>query len=119
MKNRFKKAIILSICIGICFLSGLAVSSEDEGRDPFASQLPGARGAQRELSDMPRPQLSINGIVWQTSMPQAIVNNQVVKIGDEISQDIRIIGISKEGVTVEYEGKTFFYSSSALVPVKK
>ena len=52
------------------------------------------------------PNLVIYGLVWNTDLPQAIVNNQVVNIGDKVSGS-EITDISAEGVEVLHQGKRF------------
>ena len=52
----------------------------------------------------PLPPLDIQGIVWGGRLPQAIINNQVVKIGDLVS-GVRVVDISKKGITVFYSGR--------------
>lgn len=47
--------------------------------------------------------LRVQGIVWGTDMPQAIVNNTVVKVGEVIG-GAEIVDIRKEGVYVLYKG---------------
>jgi hypothetical protein len=46
------------------------------------------------------PEINITGLIWNTHKPQAILNDSVMGIGDEIS-GWKIIEISKEGVVVE------------------
>ncbi len=43
------------------------------------------------------PQLNISGIVWNTERPQAIVNGQVITVGDTISA-FTITKIDKNGI---------------------
>jgi membrane protein implicated in regulation of membrane protease activity len=58
---------------------------------------------------VPMPQLSIEGLVWNAAMPQAIVKGKVVKIGDSI-EGVKVVKITKEGITVEHEGEEVFVS---------
>ena len=48
--------------------------------------------------------LKIKGIVWGGDRPQAIINDQIVNIGDKI-QDTKVVAITEDGVDVEYKGK--------------
>jgi hypothetical protein len=52
----------------------------------------------------PLPDFVIQGIVWNTDTPQAIINGQVVKIGDNM-QGVKIIGIEQKGILIEYIGE--------------
>ena len=58
-----------------------------------------------KISTQP-PTLQVNGIVWNTDRPQAIINSYVVGIGDIIAE-ARIIDITRRGVSFEYQGKRF------------
>ena len=51
----------------------------------------------------PLPPLVISGIVWERKQPQAIVNNTVVGVGDEIS-GVKIQSIHKSEIVVLFEG---------------
>lgn len=52
------------------------------------------------------PELTINGVVWGTERPQAIINNQVVSIGDTI-ENSKIVDIHPDGVDVIFSNKLF------------
>ena len=60
----------------------------------------------------PLPNLEVQGIVWGSALPQAIINNRVVKIGD-IIQGVRVVDISKKGITVFYSGRQQLIASPA------
>ena len=51
------------------------------------------------------PKFVITGLVWNSERPQAIVNAQVVDIGDTISE-AQITAIRKTGIDVNFQGKT-------------
>lgn len=73
-------------------------------RNPFESTLP--TDIEKASKDAPMPSLTIDGLVWGSEKPQAIINDTVVQLGDEI-QGAKLIDISKEGVTVIYNGKLY------------
>jgi len=50
------------------------------------------------------PKLIITGLVWNTDRPQAIINGQVVDIGDTL-QATKIVAINKTGVDISFKGK--------------
>jgi hypothetical protein len=52
------------------------------------------------------PNLKITGIVWNTSRPQAIINERVVSIGDVVSE-ATITTIERSGIRIKYQGTTF------------
>ncbi len=58
------------------------------------------------------PLLTINGLVWNSEFPQAIVNNQIVKLGDTI-EGVTVVGIHREGIDITFEGAQFTISKDA------
>jgi hypothetical protein len=52
------------------------------------------------------PALTVQGLVWGGTFPQAIINNKVVKEGD-IVEGAKIISIEKKGITVFFKGGQF------------
>lgn len=51
-----------------------------------------------------RPDLKLQAVFWGTADPQAIINRQTVSVGDTL-QGVKIISISKNGVTVSINGQ--------------
>lgn len=56
-----------------------------------------------KLPPLPQPNFTITGIIWNTDRPQAIINGQVVDIGDVI-QDFKIESISPTAIEVSIKG---------------
>jgi len=95
-----------------------------ELHDPFASVLP------KEIFEVPKeiskeeipiseglislPTFNIQGLIWGSPNPQAIINGKVLKVGDTI-EGAKIINISKNGIDIIYEGRLF----SLLSPGKE
>jgi hypothetical protein len=50
--------------------------------------------------------IKINGIIWNTEMPQAIVNDHVVRLGEDLLGG-KIVAIKKDGIEVEHHGKKY------------
>ena len=74
-------------------------------RDPFRSPFEALSSPLDEVPvEVGLSHLTVQGMVWDSAMPQAIINNQVVKIGEVISE-AKILDIRKEGVYVLYENK--------------
>lgn len=100
-------------------------------RDPFQSSItkeeeissavsPETSEKTAIISESSLPPLTVQGIVWGGTFPQAIINNKVVKIGDTIktaieSEEISIIGIDKDGITVSFQNIQYKLSSPAAV----
>ncbi|MDD3375591.1 MAG: hypothetical protein PHY73_07730 [Candidatus Omnitrophica bacterium] len=52
------------------------------------------------------PELIVSGLIWNTKLPQAIINQNVVTVGDTIESS-KIVNIHKDGVDVLFSGITF------------
>jgi hypothetical protein len=64
-----------------------------------------------ESSELTNPTLNLNrftvqGIIWGVKVPQAIINNQVLTIGDLI-EGAEILSIEKSGVTLIFSGSVY------------
>jgi hypothetical protein len=55
-----------------------------------------------------KPNFRFMGLVWNTKKPQAIIDNQVVKVGDIVGTTWMVTKIVKEGVEVTSQNITFF-----------
>jgi hypothetical protein len=115
--------LILGIIIFGCSIDEVAFCEEETlnqaeffeagVRDPFVSLLPAKRDVVRtvstgktELQPTALPTLSVQGLIWGSNKPQAIINNKVFNIGDQI-EGAKIIEISKDGVKLSYQDKIF------------
>ncbi len=52
------------------------------------------------------PKLTVNGLIWGTDKPQAIINDRVVSIGDTI-ENSRIVDINQNGVDIIFSNNLF------------
>jgi hypothetical protein len=50
--------------------------------------------------------IKISGIIWNTDLPQAIVNDRVVRVGEDL-QGAKILSIKKEGIEVMYRSTKY------------
>lgn len=57
-----------------------------------------------EAQQIQLPSLIISGLIWDSDRPQAIINNQIIDIGDRI-EDMLVIAIRKQEIDVEYQNK--------------
>jgi len=78
-------------------------------RDPFRRY---NESGSKEVGQQPLPALVVTGVVWGTDIPQAIINDKVVRQGDSIN-DVKIIEINKEGISVVFQGRQYNVSSPA------
>ena len=102
------------------FRSGLSADQEGAGAPEAEALLAGDKKAtEKKPSEL--FSFSIQGIIWNTDTPLAIINDRVVKINDAILfpkennvlESVKIINIEKDGVSVEYSGVTEKLSSPA------
>jgi hypothetical protein len=125
-----KRKIIFIIGLGLIFGLGinyLFAAEEEEAilkpveykaqslRDPFQDYIEEAETvtpAPVEPVPVQLPAVTIQGIVWGGTTPQAIINNKVVKVGDTI-EGMRVISIDKSGITVSYGNREFNLASPA------
>ena len=63
-----------------------------------------------EQKEILPPSMNIYGLIWNTNRPQAIVNNQIVQVGDKI-ENWTIDKIDQNGLEISGYGKTVFISS--------
>ncbi len=52
------------------------------------------------------PNLKLQGILWGTARPQAIINRKIVSVGDAI-ENAEILSVSREGVVVSFNGQQY------------
>jgi hypothetical protein len=82
--------------------------------NPFKSWLPEEKPVEEiqrliEEKEGELPEFTVQGIVWEETFPQAIINNSVVKIGDKI-EGAEILEIERDRIKLSYEGIIFFLS---------
>ena len=87
---------------------------KDPFKEPFIEI---SKEASREAdASQQAMNLTVQGVIWNAKVPQAIINNKVVKIGDTI-EGVKIINITKEGITV-FSGKgQYILSSPGMNPI--
>lgn len=59
------------------------------------------------------PAYTIQGVIWGTELPLAIINNKVLKIGDMLDE-AKVENIDKNGVVVSLKGNLFTLSAPAF-----
>ncbi len=125
----------------ICCL-GKAQGSPEEGsmkkveytsqdlRDPFQSpfEVISAQEQEEEIEMMEQieelplevglPHIQVQGMIWDSEAPQAIINNTVVGKG-ELVEDIEILDIRKEGIYVLYEGNRYILRPTISSELRK
>jgi hypothetical protein len=104
-------------------VGNIASYNADGYRDPFMPQI--KKEEKKKESDdssvgreVVIPDFSIQGMVWSSDNPQAIIDGQVLRIGDEI-KEAKILSISKEGVKFLFRGKIFTAKPKVTLGVRK
>jgi len=83
-------------------------------RDPFSSLLPqevpaGIAAVARPGQAAPVPEppdLAVRGVIWGGLRPQALIDDGVYDVGDEVS-GATILAIRRDGITVTVQGVAF------------
>lgn len=76
-------------------------------RDPFRSPFEMEKVLDKGVApEAGLSQLQVQGMVWSSKMPQAIINDTVVRIG-EVIEGAEILDIRKEGIYVLYQGRQY------------
>jgi len=95
-------------------------------RDPFKPDIPQKKESKtKKESTVTKPALppeilverDVQGLIWGGSFPQAIIDNKVYKVGDNIG-GARVASITKDGVTLSYAGQELKLSAPSKA-VKK
>ncbi|GEM_PF-3936933 len=55
--------------------------------------------------------LKLNGVIWDTDMPQAIISDKVMKVGDQMD-GAQVTAIDKKGVEILHNGFKYLLSVS-------
>lgn len=86
--------------------------SSTEKRDDLSQGSPGEQGSQSQMVS-----LDVQGLIWGGRFPQAIINNKVVKVGDEVG-GAKVIDIAKDGVVVLSGVQTYKIPSPVLIKME-
>lgn len=64
-------------------------------RDPFEQMTDGDEMAKRPRE--PQGRLLLKGVFWSSGKPQALINDQIVRVGDRVAE-AEVLDIRKDGV---------------------
>jgi type II secretory pathway component PulC len=80
-----------------------------EYRDPFEPVLPAETQTttqERPKDELLPPLITIEGVLWGTDSPSAIIDGDVYKVGDNLKNlDAQVNQIEKNTVFIMYKGK--------------
>ncbi|MDD5070166.1 MAG: hypothetical protein PHV17_05500 [Candidatus Omnitrophica bacterium] len=107
-----KKILFLIGLISICSFSegGLAKALED----PFVSLLPTeiAAAVEGKKTVPVSLEVSVEGVLWGTDVPMAIIDGEVYKVGDTLlNVDAKVFSIEDNRVSLFYSGRLFVKSA--------
>jgi len=116
-RNKIKKCSMVTLIIFVVLTGrGRVIFSQAETkdikyfgvnyRDPFLSFLPEER-VEEKVEIITPPDLKLQGIVWGSPKPQAIINNTVLG-KDDVIQGAKILEIKKEGIDFIYKEHYFW-----------
>ena len=81
-----------------------AIRAREQANEP--TENPNSVSKSQPSAPVELPPLTLQGIFMGGTHPQAIINRQVVSDGDLIGE-VKVVKITKEGVTVSFGGKEF------------
>jgi len=87
----------------------------EESRDPFQDYLNIESQGEMYRKEEKRataslPTLNLEGVILEGKFPLAIINGNVLKINDTFN-DVKVIRIEKEGVSILYHGEEYRLST--------
>lgn len=107
-----KKKVAAFLCAWL--LCGMLYAAEknsvpytgDRYRDPF-----GIGGSTEKTTDVRQEiralALTLDGMVWDSQSPQAIISGKIVGINEEVS-GAKVISIEAKGVKMKYKNQVFY-----------
>ena len=98
-------------------------------RSPFKNQLPvpepevavepALTGGDPEVvvsAPIDPPAIAVQGVVWGSARPKAIIDHHVYGLGDAPAEGASIIAIDAAGLIVEFEGAFWRYAAGSSIP---
>jgi len=97
-----------------------AVEFKSEGtRDPFVSAVPQKPVVYRSTDttvmqgQVKPPNFLVEGMVWGSARPQAIIEDKIYNIGDEV-KGAKIVSIDRDGIKVTFQGNIFLIAPETI-----
>ena len=97
-----------------------AEETRDYPYEPAVQPIPTDQFMQpNDINELPKAEsptlveMIITGLVWNSDRPQAIINGEVMGIGDKV-QDAEIVAIHKTGIDVNFMGKFITINPGAV-----
>lgn len=125
--SHYKKVSILGIIFILSFVFSESGFSE-ERRSPFKDWFPVIKIEPKENEEplvFVEPEKTfdvsiyeVQGLIWATNKPKAIINNEIYSIGDKLG-GADITKIDKEGVILIFDDKEYTVTTKQKINVKK
>lgn len=108
MKILFKTCIIMLIVVFLYSFNVLGYQANikyygNKYRDPFKSLIPKDPKGNKKITSF---EVNVEGIIWATDKPSAIIDGNVLNVGDTVS-GAKIVEISKKGIVFSLGGEQF------------
>ena len=109
-----RKTFLFLMCVSISLVIYAQEEASSPFRDPFDPAIPQEKGPpgppkgpQGEDVITP-PEVTIEGVLWGTDKPQAIIDGEVYKEGDTLKTvDAQVFRIENNTVFIRHKGKVF------------
>ena len=62
--------------------------------------------AEEVMKQFDTSNMDIKGLIWNSDRPQAIINEQVISIGDEVN-GAKLLSVNRDGIKLQYKGVEF------------
>lgn len=87
----------------------------DSEESPFKSPIKDMKKMEIADGDIILPSMTFQGMIWNSARPQAIIDDKVydkediieIETGEIISEKIKIMDITRDGIYLRYKGKDF------------
>ena len=109
-----KKKVINEKAVKIPVQKSIAIKKSSQQIQKMQNK---GSGKNKNIKENQEPQASsleanVTGLIWNSNRPQAIVDGEVLEIGDKIN-GMEIVSIQKTGIEVKFSEKTFKIKSIA------
>jgi hypothetical protein len=97
----------------LVFAMPLNIYAQGAYRDPFESLLPKeeakiAIGGEKAAKALPSLSVVVQGVLWGSDMPQAIIDGDVYRVGDKLKKiDAKVFRIMNNVVFIAYGDKIY------------
>lgn len=99
-------AFAAALCAVAAATPAQAAEGFDATRDPFNFAGEGGVDKSKVRGEITEFQFTLEGLIWDSVSPQAIISGKIVKAGDEVN-GAKVLEVTKNGVKMTYKGQAF------------